>query len=108
MEDADDVGSGQDDSQLERELSGVGAVGQLALAGGGAGFGYEQIAPLLLDAGYLVVNAARLGADLGGGRDEEASSGEDPPLDIGQVALAQGEQALPSRPGSAQCRADAD
>jgi hypothetical protein len=41
VQDADDVGSGQDDSQLEGELGGVGTVGQLALAGGSAGFGGE-------------------------------------------------------------------
>ncbi len=54
MEDADDVGSGQDDPQFEGELRGVGAVWQLALLGGSAGFGGEQVTPLLLDAGYFV------------------------------------------------------
>ena len=76
MEDADDVGSGQDDSQLEGELTGVGAVGQFVLPGRRAGFGGEQIPPLLLDAGYLVVNAAFLCANLGRGRDEEAPPGK--------------------------------
>ena len=99
MEDADEVGSGQDDSQFEGELRGVRAVWQLALIGSGAGFPDEQVTPLLLDAGYFVVHAACLCADLGGCGDEEAPSGEDPPLDIGEIALAQGEQALPSRFG---------
>ena len=62
----------------------------------------EQVAPLLLDAGYFVVDAASLCAYLGGCGDEEAPSGEDPPLDIGQIALAQGEQTLPSRLGRAE------
>src|SRR5215468_798795 len=87
VEDANDVGSGQDDPQLEGELSGVGAVWQFALVGGGAGFPGEQVTPLLLDAGYFVVNPARLCAYLGGCRDEEAPAREDPPLDVGQVAL---------------------
>ena len=56
------------------------------MAGRGAGFGGEQVPPLLLDAGYFVVNAACLSADLGGGRDEEAPAREDPPLDIGKIA----------------------
>ena len=102
MEDADDVGSGQDDPEFEGELRGVGAVWQLALVGGSAGFGAEQVTPLLLDAGYFVMDAVCLCADLGGGGDEEAPAGEDPPLDIGQVALAQGEQGFPSRLGRAE------
>ena len=71
-------------------------------AGGGAGFGGEQVAPLLLDAGYFVVDAACLRAYLGGRRDEEAPAGEDPPLDVGQVALTQREQALPAGLGRAE------
>jgi len=62
VEDADEVGSGQDDAQLEGELGGVGAVRQLAVADGGAGFRGEQVAPLPLDAGYFVVDPAGLRA----------------------------------------------
>ena len=87
MEDTDDAGSGQDDSQLEGELRGVGVVWQLALLGSSVSFLGEQVTPLLLDAGYFVVNAACLGAYLGGCRDEEAPSGDDPPLDVGLIAL---------------------
>ena len=87
MEDADDVGSGEDDPQSEGELGGAGAVWQFALVGSGAGLLGEQVTPLLLDAGYFVVNAACLCAYLGGCRDEEAPAREDPPLDVGQVAL---------------------
>jgi len=89
VEDADDVGSGQDDPQFEGELRGVGAVWQLAFLGGSAGFGGEQVMPLLLGAGYFVVDAACLCAYLGGCRDEETPGREDPPLDIRQIALTE-------------------
>jgi len=69
---------------------------------GSAGFGGEQVPPLLLDAGYFVVDAACLCAYLGGCRDEETPAGEHPPLDIGQIALTQPEQALSSRLGRAE------
>jgi hypothetical protein len=45
VEDSDDVGSGEDDPQLEGELGGVGAVWQFALAGGGAGWITADLRP---------------------------------------------------------------
>jgi hypothetical protein len=102
VQDADEVGSGQDDAHLEGDLRGVGAGRQLAAADGGAGLLGEQVTPLLLDAGDFVVHAAGLRAYFGGRGDEEAPAGEDPPLDVGEEALTQGEQALPSRFGGAK------
>jgi hypothetical protein len=42
VEDADDVGSGQNRPELEGDLRGVGAVRQLALVGSSAGFGFSS------------------------------------------------------------------
>ena len=80
--------------------AGVGAVGQRACRR--RGLRRRQVMPLLLDAGYFVVNAACLCAGLCGGRDEETPSWEDVPLGIGHVALTRHEQALLSGLGRAE------
>jgi hypothetical protein len=45
VEDADDVGSGQNHPELEGDLRGVGAVRQLAPVGSRAGFGGDLLCP---------------------------------------------------------------
>ncbi len=94
MKNADNVGSGQDHTELKGELPGIRVSGQFASINRRAGFASEHVAPLLLDASDLVVDASGATANLGGGGDEEAATREDAPLDVGEVALAQGEQAL--------------
>ena len=65
VENGNDVRPGKDDAELEGELRGIVGGGQLALAGGGASLPEEEVAPLLLHAGDLVVHATGLGSDLG-------------------------------------------
>ncbi len=94
MKNADNVRSSQDHTELKGELLGIRVNGQLASINGRAGFASEQVAPLLLDASDLVMDASGATANLGGGGDEEASTREDAPLDVGEEALTKGEQAL--------------
>jgi hypothetical protein len=89
VENADDVCSGKDHAQLESELCWVGVHRQLVLCGGSLSLPFEQVTPLLLDACHFVVDATRAGSDLGGGGDEETAAGEDPPLDIGEIAVTE-------------------
>ena len=54
---------------------------------GNPGFALEQVPPLLLDTGYFVMDSSGARPDLGGGGDEEAATGEDTPLHIGEEAV---------------------
>lgn len=65
MEDGDDVCPGEDDAEFEGELCGVAIGEQLAVLRGGLSFVPKQVAPLLLHAGNLVVNASELDSDFG-------------------------------------------
>ena len=94
MQDAHDVGSCEDDAELEGELRGIGIRGQLALVSSRACLPAQQVTPLLLHPGHLVMDAPGPGSDLGGGGHEEAAPGEDPPLDVGEIAVAQRQQAI--------------
>ena len=65
MKNADEVRAGEDDTQLEGELSGVGANGEFTVFKGDFGFTLQQVTPLLLDAGHLVMDTARATTNLG-------------------------------------------
>ena len=94
VKDADNIRSGQDHTELKGELLGIRVNGQFALIKRRTGFASEQVAPLLLDASDLVMDASGATANLGGRGDEEASTRKDAPLDVGEEALTKGEQAL--------------
>jgi len=49
---------------------------------------------LLLHPGHLVMDAPGPGPDLGGGGHEETALWEDPPLDVGEIAVAERQQAI--------------
>jgi hypothetical protein len=88
---ADNVRSSQYHAELKGELLGIRANRQLALINSCAGLASEHVTPLLLDASDLVMDAPGATANLGGRGDEEASTREDAPLDVGEVALTKGE-----------------
>jgi len=94
VKDAHDVGSCEDDAELEGELRGIGVRCQLALVSSRACLPAQQVTPLLLHPGHLVMDAPGPGSDLGGGGHEEAAPGEDPPLDVGEIPVAQRQQAI--------------
>ena len=52
---------------------------------------------MLLHPGHLVVEAPGASPDFGGGTHEEAAPWEDPPLDVGEVAVAERQQAIAAR-----------
>ena len=97
VENADDVGAGEHHAELERELGCVGVAGNFAVVDCRSGLGFEEIAPLVLDASNLVVDTSGPSAQLGGGRHKEAAAREDAPFHVGEEPVAQGEQSLPPR-----------
>ena len=106
MKNAHDIRPSQDHTKLKGELLGISANGQFASINSRAGFASEQVAPLLLDASDLVMDASGATSNLDGGGDEEAPTREDAPLDVGEVALTKGKQALAPRLGRLQRRGD--
>ena len=89
VEDGCDVRSGEDGAELERELVGVGAGGELAGGVRLAGRVGEELEPLLLVEGDAVAYRPVPAAHFGGCGDEEAAAGEDPLLDVVEVAVTE-------------------
>ena len=58
--------------------------------------GFEQLVPAGEHRAYAISDRPAAGVQLGGGGGEEAATGEDAALDVGQVALAQLLEALPA------------
>jgi hypothetical protein len=89
MENADDVRTSEYHTKFESDLCGIGSVRKFSVVNGGTSFTLEQIAPLLLDTGHLVVNPTGTRTDLGGRSHEKATAREDTTFDIGEESLAQ-------------------
>jgi hypothetical protein len=88
VQDGRDVGSGEDHSELERELLGVATCGELVGVRVMCDFA-QELTLLALVKGDAIAYRSVSSAHLRGGGDEEAPAGEDPLLDVVQVALAQ-------------------
>lgn len=96
VENADDVRPSENGAEFERNLRRIGVLGELPVVDGGTSFTLEQITPLLLDAGHLVVNPTATRADLGGRSHKKATAREDAPFDVGEEALAKRTESLAS------------
>jgi hypothetical protein len=91
VEDARGVGRGEECLEFEGELLGSEAAVQLVELLGLASESFEDVQPVLSLCGDCVAGGPWPGADVRGGCGEEAAAGKDPPLDMGEVGLADGE-----------------